>query len=136
MPQEEPRLQGEGSSVPEGFTGFLATYDDGTPVLEREGYFSERTRRQMATSWPEIDLERLARLDLFWHGQRKATILKSDHPHMKPSDWFFTQSGYLDMKTHAVVVVGRNIGYRDKNGLMCVTSVIESDGSVKGILRA
>jgi len=126
----------EGGSVPEGFTGFLATYDDGTQILERECYHSERLRRPMATSWPEIDRERLRRLDLYWHGSKKATVSKDDHPHLGADGWFFSQTGYMDMKKRAVSVIGRNIGFRGKDGLLYVTTVREFDGRVKGSVRA
>jgi hypothetical protein len=126
----------ESGSVPESFTGFLATYDDGTTVLEREGYHSEKTRRLMATSWPEIDLDRLSVVDLYWHGTKKATVSKSEHPDMKPSDWFFSQTGYMDLMKHAVAVIGRNVGYRGEDGLLYVTTVNELDGAIKGSIRA
>lgn len=134
-PVEDP--QGvEKNKPPESFTGFVATFEDGTSVLEREGYHSEKLRRPMATSWPEIDRARITRLDLYWHGQKKATVSKSEQPHLDADGWFFSQTGYMDVSRHTVVVIARNIGFRGKDGMLYVTSVRESDGAVRGSVRA
>lgn len=136
MPQEGNHPSEEGVKTPDSFTGFVAVYDDGTAILERENYHSEKTRRLMATSWPEIDLKRLQRVELYWRGQKKTYVAKHDHPHLKPSDWFFSQTGFMDVRRHNVIVIARNIGYRGEDGLTYVTTVRESDGAVKGSVRA
>jgi hypothetical protein len=123
------------TELPESFTGFVATYEDGTTSVEREGYHSEKTRRLMATSWPEVDLDRLVQVDLYWHGLKRASVCKSEHPHMGPQNWFFSQTGYMDIQRHSVVVMARNLGYRGKDGLLYITSVRESDGAIKGSVR-
>lgn len=135
--EERAPFLGEGSNkLPESFTGFVAIYNDGTQDIEREEYFSEKTRRLMATSWPEVSLEKVTQLDLYWHGSKKITISKSDHPHIGPKDWFFSHTGYMDLKQHSVVIIARNVGYRGEDGLLYVTSVRESDGLIKGSVRA
>jgi len=137
MPQKEDHIpSGENISIPDSFSGFVATYEDGVSVLEREGYHSEKTRRLMATSWPEVDTEKLASVTIYWNGQKKHTVSKSDHPHMKPQDWFFSQTGYMDIKRHTVLVVARNLGYRGNDNLLHIVSIQEEDGSLKGIVRA
>jgi hypothetical protein len=134
-PREEPQ-GARNSSPPASFTGFVATYEDGTSVLEREGYHSEKLRRPMATSWPEIDRARLTSLDLYWHGEKKATVSKSEQPHLDADGWFFSQTGYMDVSSHTILVIARNIGYRGRDGLLYVTSIRESDGALKGSVRA
>jgi len=135
MFQKELLRPGENIDIPESFSGFVVFYEDGTVEFEREGYYSERTHRFMATSWPEVDLNRLTKVDLYWHGQLKTSLSKTEHPHMGPSDWFFSQTGYMDVQRHGVRVVARNIGYRGKDGCLYVTSVNDFDGSIKGSIR-
>jgi hypothetical protein len=110
-------------------------YEDGTSVLERECYHSEKSRRMMATSWPDIDRKKLVKLDLYWHGLKKATISKEEHPSIGPDDWFFSQTGYMDMRKRSVSVIKRNMGYRHTDGLLYVTSVFESNGTIQGSVR-
>lgn len=126
----------EGDNVPDSFTGFLATYDDGSFEIERENYHSEKLHRPMATSWPEIDRTRLVRLDLYWRGKKMASVSKNEHPHMTADDWFFSQTGYMDIQRNSVRVISRNIGYKGDDGLLYITSVYEANGATKGSVRA
>jgi len=119
-----------------GFSGFVAVYDDGTRVPERENYHSEKLRKKMATNWLEIDKARLVSLELFWRGRKMSSISKLDHPDITPTDWFFSHTGCLDISTHAIHVVARNIGYKDKSGLTNIISVSDSEGTMKGYTRA
>lgn len=111
-------------------------YKDGTVVPERENYHSERLRRKMATNWLEVDKASIERLEIHWRGSKMASIKKADHPDITPSDWFFSHTGCLDMATHSVRVVARNIGYKDRSGLTNVISIRESDGTMRGYTRA
>jgi len=114
----------------------VAVYKDGTVVPERENYYSERLRKKMATNWLEVDKSAVERLEIHWRGRKMASISKAEHPEIKPSDWFFSHTGCLDMSTHSVRVVARNIGYRDRSGLTNVISILECDGTMKGYARA
>jgi len=137
--QDQSQLQRQchdGGSIPPGFSGFVAIYDDGTRVLERENYHSEKLRKKMATNWLEIDRARLASLELYWRGQMMSSIGKADHPDISPPDWFFSHTGCLDVSTHSIRVVARNIGYKDGSGLTNIISVNEVDGTMKGYARA
>jgi len=135
MSLAEDSQSAEDVKIPNSFTGFIATYENGTTVLEKEDYHSEKLRRKMATSWPEIDRAKLQKLELYWHGSKITSLSKSDIPGMTAEAWFFSQTGYMDVSARRLVVVSRNIGYRGQDGLLYVSSVKESDGSLHGSVR-
>ena len=119
------------------FTGFVAYYDDGKVVKERENFFSIKLNKKCATSWAEIDKDKLVRLDLVWNDQPKGSILKNpsedsfNKSHvLSPQDWFFSQKGYYDLNTRVIRVVARNIGYIE-DGIVNILSVVEDSGVVQ-----
>jgi hypothetical protein len=118
-----------------GFSGFVAVYENGESVHERENYYSSTLRRKMATNWLEIDKDKIVTLELFYRGKKMVSIKKSEHPEILPADWFFSHTGCLDMATHEVKVVARSIGYRTGQ-VTNVVSVFEADGTMKGSTRA
>ena len=117
------------------FTGFVATYDDGTTVNQKENFFSKKRNKQSRTNWLDIDKEKLVKLELFWKGVPSACIDKKEHPYLSPDDWYFTHTGYMDIEDHKIVVLSRNIGFR-KDGLLTIFSVVEDNGFVKVETRA
>lgn len=122
------------------YTGFLAHYDDGRVIKERENYHSKKLKRKCATNWLEINKDKLTALELVWHGQSKAKIEKecpkeSDRGTLKPSQWFFSHYGYMDLSKRQIVVVARNIGYV-KDGVVNMISVNELTGVVTYKTRA
>jgi hypothetical protein len=111
-------------------------------IHEREDFFSDKLSRKCATNWAEIDRDRLSALELSWHGAVKSRIDKiptsasfNVHKTMAPADWFFSQKGYFDMSTKKVVVIARNIGYRE-NGTLHIASVFEETGIIRIYDRA
>jgi len=120
MPQKENKR----------FTGFVAFYKDGNEVREKNNYFSSKTKRKKATNWHEVDKDKIVALEIFWKGQPKIRIDKDDHPDLKPSDWFFSHFGCLDMNTHETKVISRNIGFI-KGDILTVYCVVEETGVVK-----
>jgi hypothetical protein len=120
MPQKED----------EKFTGFVAYYDNGNTVKERNNYLCAKTSNVKSTNWSEIDKERLVALELFWNGESKIKIDKIRYPDLKPSDWYFSHLGSLDMNSHKTIVVSRNIGFI-KDELLTVFCVQEQSGVVK-----
>jgi len=119
------------------FTGFVAYYDDGKVVKERENFFSKKLDKKCATSWAEIDKNKLVRLEIVWHDQVKGHILKqpsadsfNESYTLSPQDWFFSQKGYYDLNTRVIRVIARNIGYIE-NGIANVLSVVEESGVVQ-----
>lgn len=124
------------------FTGFVATYSNGRVVYERENFYSRKLKKQCATSWDEIDKNRLVSLELQWHGEPKVKVDKIPDPkenlgynELGPTQWFFSQSGSLDMANHKVLVVSRNIGYK-VNGTCHISSVMEDTGVIRMHSRA
>ena len=111
------------------FTGFIAYYNNKI-IKEKENFFSIKLNRKCATSWAEIDKDKLIALELVWNDEPKIKITKEDYPHIKPSDWFFSQYGYFDLTTRVVKVVARNIGYV-KDELLIVYSINEENGVIK-----
>lgn len=111
------------------FTGFIAYYKD-KAIKEKENFFSSKLNRKCATSWAEIDKEKLTALELVWKDTPKIKITLEDYPHIKPSDWFFSQYGYFDLNKRTTIVVARNIGY-DKDNLRIVYSMNEETGIIK-----
>lgn len=126
MPQKENK----------NFTGFIAYYEDGRAIKEKENFFSKKLKKQCATSWAEINKKKLKTMTLYWKGQLKASIERdpqdkgAPYTHLNPDQWFFSQSGYLDLSTRKVAVVSRNIGYI-LNGIIHITSVNEQNGIVR-----
>lgn len=119
------------------FTGFIAHYDGGRVIKEKENFFSKKLNKKCATNWAEINKKKLKTLELSWKGIIKARIdrdpaNKSDAPykHLTPDQWFFSQSGFLDLSTKKVVVVSRNIGYV-LDGIIHITSVNEDNGLIR-----
>ena len=117
------------------FTGFVACYDDGKRIQERENFFSDKLNKQCSTNWAEICREKLSSMELLWNGISKIKIDKINYPHIKPSDWYFSQTGYMDLISKNIVVVSRNIGYR-KDGILNIFYVEENTGIVKSAQRA
>ena len=115
------------------FTGFIAYYGPKKKVFEKENY-TDKSGNKKATNWSEIDKEKLTALELVWRGSSKILIKKSDYPHMQGTDWFFTQSAFLDMATQKIRVVARNIGYR-KEGIIQIFTVEEDTGTLKSSVR-
>lgn len=120
------------------FTGFIAYYNNGARVYEKENFFSKKLDKKCATNWAEIDKKRLSALELVWNGKSKIKIKKesdSFHEELSPKDWFFSQNGYLDMGSRKVIVLARNIGYI-KDNLIHITSVIENTGDIRKSIRS
>ena len=124
------------------FTGFVAYYDDGKVIKERENFQSKKLNRKLATNWAEINKNKLIALELQWKNQVKARIdkvppKKAEAPYkvLKPSDWFFSQKGYIDMGSRQIVIIARNIGYI-KDDIINITSVDEKTGIIKMYSRA
>jgi hypothetical protein len=122
-------------SVSNNFTGFIATYFDGTVVEERLNVSGNKLERKCRTNWYEVDKEKLKKLELYWVGTLRASIDKEDHPTLSHDDWYFSHTGYMDMKDRKVKVLTRNIGYKE-NGLLTILSVDEESGTLKVDTRA
>jgi hypothetical protein len=117
------------------FTGFVAYYDDGKIVKEREDYFSKALNKKCATNWAEIDKDKLSKLEIVWRDEIKGFLSKAPtadsfntNP-LQPQDWFFSQKGYFDLGPRQIIVVARNIGYVE-SGIVNILSVIEATGIV------
>lgn len=123
----------------ESFTGFVAHYENGRKLYEKENYFSKKLNKKCATNWAEIDKSRLVKLELFWNGDLKAAVskkpLKGKPLELSASDWFFSQKGYIDMGTKKMLVIARNIGYIE-DGIAHITSVVEQTGIIQKYSRA
>ena len=116
------------------FTGFIAYYEDGKSVKEKENYFSKTLKKNCATNWAEINKEKLVALELFWRGQSIIKIDKSEHPEITPNDWFFTQSAIFEMKNRKLTILSRNIGYK-KGNILQIFSVEETSGRLTSHVR-
>lgn len=117
------------------FTGFIATYTDGSTVKEKENFFSKKRSKKSVTNWLDIDKSKLTKLELYWKGVPSACIDKLDHPLISPDDWYFTHTGYMDIHDHNIKVLSRNIGFKEE-GLLTIMSVNEADGTLKVNTRA
>jgi len=117
------------------FSGFIAYYDNGKVVKEKELFYSTILKRNLATNWAEIKKERLNKLELHWNGNFKVSVSKEEFPFINPEDWFFSHSGAMDLKNRKVQVVSRNIGYK-KDGILQIFSVYEVTGIVRIHSRA
>ena len=124
MPQNEPN----------SFTGFVAYYTDGKSVKEKENFYSHKLEKNCATNWCEIDKNKLIALEMVWNGSVKIRIDKKEYPHIKPEDWFFTQSGIYNLKERKIRVLARNIGYK-KDNITQVYSVDEETGILRSAVR-
>lgn len=122
------------------FTGFAAHYDNGRVIYEKENFFSNKLNKKCLTSWAEIDKTKLVALELLWHGQFRVKLEKisrdpSLYTPIQPNEWYFSQTGYMDMKIRAIKVVSRNIGYV-KDHTLYMTSVEEDTGIIRTAVRA
>jgi len=126
--------QSAGSTTNSDYTGFIAHYDNGRSIKERENFYSSKLKKKCATNWQEIDRTRLVALELVWHGQSKATVQKPPDP-FTPDQWFFSHSGCMNMNSRKIIVVSRNIGYV-KDGIVHITSVMEDTGIIRIWTRA
>ena len=124
-------LQKESNS----FTGFIAHYDKGVAIKEKENYFSKILGKQCATSWGEINKKKLVALELVWRNQSIIKIDKETFSHISDKDWFFSQSAMFEMKNRKIVILSRNIGYK-KDNITQVFSVEESTGRLSSHVRA
>jgi hypothetical protein len=111
------------------YTGFIAYYKN-KAIKEKEYYFNKKLNKKCATNWIDIDKSKLIALELIWKNEQKIKIALEEYPHIKPSDWFFSQYGYFDLKANRTIVVARNIGYI-KDNLLIVYSVNEETGIIK-----
>lgn len=134
-PKGKPNLKTE-------FTGFIAYYDDGKVIKERENFQSKKLNKKLATNWAEINKNKLIALELVWKNQTKVRIDKippketqAPYKDIKADEWFFSQKGYVDMGSRDIVVIARNIGYI-KDGIINITSVDEKTGIIKMYSRA
>jgi len=116
------------------FTGFIAHYSNGVSIKEKENYLSKSLKKTCATNWSEIDKNKLVALELVWNDQSKITIDTTNYPHIKPTDWFFTQTAFFDMKSRKVVILSRNIGFK-KDNITQIYSVEESTGRLVPSVR-
>lgn len=117
-------------NVKKNFTGFVAYYDDENIVYEKNNYISSSAGKRKATNWHEINRKKLVALELLWHGESKIKISHKEYPHITPSDWYFSHYGYLNMSTHQVKVLSRNIGYI-KDKILTLYCVSEDTGIIK-----
>ena len=115
-------------------TGFIAYYEDGKSVREKENYFSKKLQKICATNWAEINKKKLVALELFWHGQSIIKIDKADYPTITPDDWFFSQSAFFEMKNKKLTILSRNIGYK-KGSITQIYSVEEASGRLVSHVR-
>jgi len=112
------------------FTGFIAHYSDGNQVKEKNNYYSKKAGCKKATNWHEVDKDKITALELFWKGESKIKIDKSEHAHITSADWFFSHFGCLDMENHQTKVISRNIGFV-KGDIINIYCVLEDTGVVK-----
>jgi len=118
----------EGNSR-KSFTGFIAYYDDGRKLREKENY-TDSNGKNHATNWFEIKKDKLVALELLWRGESKISIAKDEYPFIKADDWFFSQLGYQDMSNREIKVIARNIGYV-KDGILQIFTVDEDNGNLR-----
>ena len=101
-------------------------------------FYSKKLKKKCGTNWAEIDKEKLFSLELVWKGQTKIKIEKpscSVHKNdLNPEDWFFSQNGYMDMGTRKIIVLARNIGFKE-DGHIFITSVFEKSGDIRKSIR-
>lgn len=122
-------------NVEANFTGFIATYESGDIVKQKENFFSKKRGKRCRTNWLDIDKEKLVRLELFWKGCPIVHLSKDEHPEISPEDWYFTHTGYMDIHDRTIKVLNRNIGFK-KDGLLTIFSVSEAEGTLKVTTRA
>jgi hypothetical protein len=115
------------------FTGFIAHYNNKT-IVEKENFYSKKLNKNCATNWAEVDKNKLIALEIIWHGKSIIKIDKKDYSHIKPEDWFFTQTGIYNIKDRKIRVLARNIGYK-KDKITQVYSVEEETGILRSSVR-
>lgn len=116
------------------FTGLLVQYEDGTRIEEKNYFYSDKLKKECATNWAEINLDKIESLELHHSGFLKVKISKKDHPYITPSDWFFSHTGIADMGKTKPKTISRNIGYK-KESLLYVSSVEEETGTLSVNIR-
>ena len=112
------------------FTGFIAHYKDGRKVREKEDYFNKKLNKKCATNWAEINKDLLVAIELLWDGKSRIKITKEEYPHINSKDWLFFQTGYFDLKSKGVTVLGRSIGFI-KDDMENIFSIDETNGILK-----
>ena len=112
------------------FIGFVAYYEGGRRVKEREHFYSKVLKKQCATNWAEVALTQVVSLEIVWKGVSKIKISKADNPHIKPDDWYFSHSAYMDMASSVPKTLTRNIGYR-KGKILYLYAVNEETGDLQ-----
>jgi len=117
------------------FTGFLATYLNGSTIKQKENFYSKKRDKKSKTNWLGVDKEKLVKLELYWKGVPIASIDKEEHPNINPEDWYFTHTGYMDINNRDIKILSRNIGFK-KDGLLTIFSVSEKEGILKVSTRA
>lgn len=121
-----PRKEGNSRK---NFIGFVAYYDDGRKIREKENY-TDKYGKNCATNWSEIKKDKLVALELLWNGESKIKITKDEYPFIQPGDWFFSQLGHQDMSKREIVVIARNIGFI-KDGILQVFTIDENTGNLR-----
>lgn len=133
--------QNEKSTIEKPYTGFVAHYNSGRIIKEREDFFSKKLNRKCSTNWAEIDRDKLVSLELFWQDILKAHIDKIPIEEsfnkiaLQPTDWFFSQNGCFNLTSRKITVIARNIGYTE-NGIQHIISVREDTGIIRVFDRA
>ena len=117
------------------FTGFKATYQDGSTIVEKENFFSKKLGKKCMTNWAEIDKENLKRIELYWKGIPTAAIDKADYPNLLASDWYFFHTGFMDISDRKIKTQSRCIGYKE-DGIVTIFSIDEGSGVLKVTTRA
>ena len=135
-------MRPEDISKLKAFTGFIAYYDNGKVIKERESFFSKILNKNCATNWAELDKSKLIALELHWNNELKVRIDKNPHPDnfnkttiITPERWLFSQKGYLDISSKKIVVIARCIGFIE-DGIANITSVAEDTGIISIIRKA
>jgi len=119
-------------------TGFVARYWSGEAIFERNGA-PDAAGRIRATNWAEVDLEKVDRLELWWNGEPRAIIDRSDalidlnpadlENHLLQgtpiTDWVFFHSGISD--GNQTSIQSRSIGFV-VNGTRYLATVDEKTG--------
>jgi hypothetical protein len=86
--------------------GFVARYQIGDPVYERNGFPDEQGRVR-ATNWSEVNLEKVEILELWWQGDVRVVLDKGDLEGL--TEWIFFHTGISDGKQASIQ--SRTIGF-------------------------